>query len=637
VLFLSSKPGFLIGDLSVQRAQAEENVLQRADEKNDAGRKAETGSCKTEKGIVVFPAVEIKSREVKRLTCLLTNRDRLVGAFCNFRKEFAAILTQRGVDKGARGFWPNMCCSEEGETCKDGKDVDGNDVPQEKTVPFAGAQGGPMTRDTLYDEIYRTIKKGGYLHQGMLAALKAADGVDTGKMEEKLNKHIFHRAQLCGPREFDSPEHRGVKMCQLFLPYSQILTAFLEDFQRLFQKKDASDIQPSGDSFLEVSNLRRNRKGQNSQQMLGPNEGPKDPIDAEPKKTESYETCKIKMRKREIYKEMEKSFCYNNHVDLMNSDVMTIAMARVDKAIGRDPGFKEKLATNAKFSVGDVCTPVPMLTADGISMQHIRIDPFGAKSDEWVFLMKLDAVSKKGYLQSELSQCEATDYMPTSNINIAMYVDKEGCCTVTKDFSRCMRSEHCVGKIPTPLTDAWTKEQMAFRLEVIGGDFQWKKSEFVLPGTKFTSPICTNWLKKDGGNVNGGDVKNAKCEPVGSDSSQDDDVFVETAAKVGNYVVTEKYTDIKYSDGSDECDHLLSKVLEGVQYSDSDDKFRFNNNYLNACIIKVEEDDITVTVEGKKDGKTESVTLTKAKSGTVKYEFGGSRRRRLLQLGGGNS
>merc|ERR1712072_946304 len=73
-----------------------------------------------------------------------------------------------------------------------------------------------------------------------------------------------------------------------------------------------------------------------------------------------------------------------------------------------------------------------------------------------------------------------------------MYIDKEGCCAETRDYSRCMLS----GCLPRPLRDEWTK------------------SEYVLPGTKFTSPICMNHLEK-GRAVNLGNVKNAVCTKKG--------------------------------------------------------------------------------------------------------------------------
>ena len=554
-------------------------------------------------------AVEIKVMEVKKLTCLMTNRDRLIGAFCNFREEFAPILEKRGVKKEAKAFWPNICCSSENEKCGD------EQTHQEATVPFAGsAQGGELSQSSLFDEIHRTIKKNGYLHQGMLDILAEVDGVDTAKIVRKLNKYIFHRRDLCGAREFDMPRppgQDGKRMCQLFLPYKQVFGALKNDFERLFLEKDNEAAKNL--SFLEAPPEGIKKHTFNHDRNI-----------RHAMKVESYKTCKITMRSEKEYRKMEKIFCYNDHIDLMNSDVKTIAMRRVEHGFNIK-GNKEKtlelIANRARFSVSDVCSPIPMLNADGISMQKIRTDPFKDEK-KWVFLMNLDSESKKGYLQSELSQCKTTNYLPTSNVNVAMYIDKEGCCAETRDYSRCMLS----GCLPRPLRDEWTNGQMAFRLAVRGGDFDWTKSEYLLPGTKFTSPICMNHLEK-GRAVNLGNVKNAVCTKKGES-------LLETSA-LQTISAPIPHTGISYVSG--QCANLqAADVFQGVTGSTTDD-FDFScetSPKLCACLVDVSENSKTVKFEST--SPSETLTL-KGNGGVVSYEFGSGirRRRRLVQEGAG--
>merc|ERR1719331_2014684 len=80
---------------------------------DDANEKT---SCETQraKGTIIFPAIEI-STEIEKIedtTCIDTNRDELLKAFCSFTSDLDNLFQIQGIDKDAKTFWPNICCKE---------------------------------------------------------------------------------------------------------------------------------------------------------------------------------------------------------------------------------------------------------------------------------------------------------------------------------------------------------------------------------------------------------------------------------------------------------------------------------------------------------------------------------------------
>ena len=61
----------------------------------------------TKRRIHIMSAIPL-DEEVDDKTCLSTNRDELVIAFCNFRKDFDMTLSKHNLGD-AKEFWPNIC------------------------------------------------------------------------------------------------------------------------------------------------------------------------------------------------------------------------------------------------------------------------------------------------------------------------------------------------------------------------------------------------------------------------------------------------------------------------------------------------------------------------------------------------
>eukprot|EP00944_MAST-04C_sp_MAST-4C-sp1_P011936 g11936.t1 len=230
----------------LKRMWAEEDVRKRytrfRKERGQADRKTSGDDCAKEKTehIAVFSAIPLKV-EVDDKSCINENRDQLIGAFCNFRKDFDTLLVEAAMKDGAH-YWPNICCRSwedkgEKDPCKRGG------ILREKVVPFAGSQGGEITFENLYGEVKDVLEKDGYLHKGMLQVLQDANiGSD---IEIKVNE-MFNDISLCGPRMFRDPRHEEEMMCEIFYPYQHLLKTFSDGFSIAVSKK-AKQI-----SFLET-------------------------------------------------------------------------------------------------------------------------------------------------------------------------------------------------------------------------------------------------------------------------------------------------------------------------------------------------------------------------------------------------
>ena len=170
------------------------------------------------------------------------NRDQLIGAFCNFRNDFDTLLKNANL-KNSTHYWPNLCCKDLSKDEREKDPCKREGIIREKVVPFAGSQGGQITKENLYGEVKDVLEKDGYLHKGMLRVLKDAKlGSD---MVKKVNI-IFSDISLCGPRTFRDPQKGEEWMCEIFYPYKHLLKAFSDGFSIALSK------QPKSTSFLRL-------------------------------------------------------------------------------------------------------------------------------------------------------------------------------------------------------------------------------------------------------------------------------------------------------------------------------------------------------------------------------------------------
>merc|ERR1711968_343416 len=111
-------------DLSIKNSRlwAKEKQRKRHDEimkeRKSKDNEKEAKSCDKELrtyGTVIFPAVEVANEiEINQdTTCVDTNRDELLKAFCGFRMKLEHLFQNEKVKKQvAKSFWPNICCKE---------------------------------------------------------------------------------------------------------------------------------------------------------------------------------------------------------------------------------------------------------------------------------------------------------------------------------------------------------------------------------------------------------------------------------------------------------------------------------------------------------------------------------------------
>jgi hypothetical protein len=436
----------------------------------------------TRRSIHIFPALPLHD-EVNDVTCLSTNRDELVSAFCNFRRDFDVTLSERGIGKTGRDFWPNICCS--------GDDCNSTKVDAEYVVPFALSEGGKITKDSLYGEILDVLraakhhkKKRGYLLQGMLDAIDSI--AETSELKKDLIK-LFHKIHLCGPRVFQSPDDESIKLCELFYPYRKLMKSFYDRFKRLFQSKDLNllvaqdaklqkrEAKTDVGMFLEI-----NSKLHGKTRTL--------------KKTSTYnrgDVCRLALKENELIQK-RKMFCsMYQPFDSTDERITNIAMFRIRNDIGHQDNFVRALSNNARFVASDKCFhTAPMLSSNGISLQKIKIPDL---HEEWMLVATLQS-SKGSYLRTVIQNCNGR-FLPEVKVNFGIYVDEHNCCGTTKDVASC---EQCSSKkAPQPLYHHWINEEKLFyEMTVTGIKFELKlDGNPILSGTKYTSVHKLNAVK----------------------------------------------------------------------------------------------------------------------------------------------
>ena len=316
-------------------------------------------------------------------------------------------------------------------------------------------------------------------------------------------------------------------------------------------------------------------------------------------------------RSQEELRKKQAEFCTEYNLDLADDTTANMAIVFVDADLGRTPAFREALAAQAKFRVTDTCTQ-PMFQGRNVALQRV-----GGK---WALVVQF--AKESTYLQHEINdKCERRKYMPRTEIGVQVYADKDRCCEDTKDFLECVRS----GCRPVEQDHHWVKQPLAFKMTVTGNVFEVKLHDYLLEGTKFTSPTKTNVLKI-GQDVNNGDVTNAmggttSLLEVGQGSS-------------GSSDPTKADFDAFQAHVKGVCDGLpAASLFAKVEWKAGN--FHYNcveTDALCQCISTTGLSAKTVMFEGQKhtlkligNGETLGYLVTDRKTG--------KRRRRMLQRG----
>jgi hypothetical protein len=497
---------------NLKRQVAIEEVRQRYDknreEKAESYYKHDVNACtkqdqevsKEQSGsedmrrVNVFSAIPLHT-EINENTCLSTNRDELIVAFCNFRKRFDNTLSeQKTITKNGKSLWPNICCVSSSTSCKPS---DG--LKQEDMVPFALSEGGKVTKQSLYGEIVDVLravgrhhKQGGYLLRGMLQAI---DEIPNNQLETKKQqfkdelKQVFKKIRLCGPRVFNSPGKSAEQLCELFHPYSQLMNFFHEKFKRML-KSNSIDVVNS-----------YNKKSQNEDgtaliqttSSVSRVESVETPI-----KNVRKDMCKFEISDKNNAVDMEQKYCsIYQPFDTIDERIINIAMFHISNDIGRDNDYIKALAENARFIAHEKCFHNPSIfTGEDFSFQSI--DMGEGKEKEWVLVAKLDS-SRNSYLFSQAKNCNGK-YVPRLTANFGIYIDKDQCCERSKSLSSCQQCEST--EAPVPLDQKYTKERMFYELQITGNIFQYRLDKNpVLPVTKNTFFLGdrTNTVKSEKG------------------------------------------------------------------------------------------------------------------------------------------
>eukprot|EP00945_MAST-04E_sp_MAST-4E-sp1_P002984 g2984.t1 len=225
----------------------------------------------------------------------------------------------------------------------------------------------------------------------------------------------------------------------------------------------------------------------------------------------------LKFENQEELRKQQDLYCQEYGLELSDPTVSNLAMVYLDKDIGSagNNAKRRALAETARYRIKDRCQN-PMFSANDISIQEVDTDGSASTTKEWVMVIRMDWASKGGYLQGELANghCERAKYLPFTEVGIQLYADDAGCCKETKDYDECIAK----GCKPKQIDHHWVDQPLSFKLTAKGNIFRWKLYEFVLEGTKYTSPSKKNFLKMVDGEtdlkVNDGDVKNSVKSPT---------------------------------------------------------------------------------------------------------------------------
>ncbi len=414
-----------------------DKLMQRRKSNDDANEKK---SCETQrlKGNVIFPAIEI-STEIEKIedtTCIDTNRDELLKSFCSFTSDLDNLFQIQSIDKEAKSFWPNICCKErKDKTLEACNPPEGSTIKRENIIPFALSQGGDYSRHNLYEEVTDTIKKNGYLHNGMKQLLDSLESIHNSKKQNAkgMVDSFFNDVSLCGPRIVDAPGNPENKLCELFVSYKHAMKTFYSLIESLYMQP--VPIQTS--SFLETmeKSLRKRsavkRVGKNNiQQVMQMKPAPK-AVDVKCTGGSKWVSSKLKQKKT--------AFCHGyNHLDLSDANIKNVAVHYLKKDMSNNDKEMFRLSKQLRYQVTDSSCPAPFFTAKDISIQRVAMDTLGKKK-EWVAVVNLNTQDKNGYLQSELPYCEEKTYLIGAKVNVKAYVDRTNYCGKIADYDTCKK------------------------------------------------------------------------------------------------------------------------------------------------------------------------------------------------------
>jgi hypothetical protein len=412
--------------------------------KNDDNNN-EQSACEDERkdGTIIFPAMEI-SNEIEKIedtTCIDTNRDELLKSFCSFTSDLDNLFQIQSIDKEAKSFWPNICCKERRDKTLEACEDSTGKIKREKIIPFALSQGGEYSRHNLYVEVTDTIKKSGYLHEGMLQLLDSLESIRNSKKQNAKNlvDSFFNDVSLCGPRIVDAPGNSENKLCELFVPYKHAMKNFYSLIENLYMQP-----MPIQTSFLETmerslrirSGAKRVGKTNNMQQVMQMKPAAKTPkAEQQCKHTESGSTWTSKNLAK-----MKQTYCTGyNHLDLSSTEIKNIAIHYLKNDIAYDDKKMFSLKQSLRYEIDDAsCPAAPLFTANDISIQQVAMDVLGKKK-EWVAVVNLNTQDKNGYLQSELPYCEEKTYLIGAKVNVKAYVDRTNYCGKIADYDTCKK------------------------------------------------------------------------------------------------------------------------------------------------------------------------------------------------------
>ena len=145
-------------DLSIKNSRlwAKEEIRMKHDDmmakRKERDNKKERNFCKEEEedGTVVFPAIDVPNEieNIEDTTCIDTNRDELLKAFCSFRHDLDDLFKIQGRKETAESFFPNICCKERRDTKLEVCEDPSSKIPKGRHHPVRVVTGGTTAGTT---------------------------------------------------------------------------------------------------------------------------------------------------------------------------------------------------------------------------------------------------------------------------------------------------------------------------------------------------------------------------------------------------------------------------------------------------------------------------------------------------------
>ena len=173
-----------------------------------------------------------------------------------------------------------------------------------------------------------------------------------------------------------------------------------------------------------------------------------------PKAAEATCTGGSKWTSAEL-EQKKQDFCLGyNHLDLSDTNVKNVAVHYLKHDISYDDKKMFELSKQLRYQVTDTSCPVPLFTANDISIQQVAMDVLGNEK-EWVAVVNLNTQDKNGYLQSELPYCDERPYLIGAKIKVKAYEDTDNYCGKLLDYDKCKSRciEECQYGKNTQLTE----------------------------------------------------------------------------------------------------------------------------------------------------------------------------------------